>query len=93
MNVPPSVARQVEGRGEIAIRAAGPDDADSVRQLALLTDRPAPTGQVLVAESDGAIVAALSTVSGAVVSDPFRATGDLIELLRLRSAQLHRLAA
>jgi len=28
-----------------------------------------------------------------VVSDPFRATGDLVDLLRLRSSQLDGLAA
>ena len=52
-----------------------------------------PPAPLLLAESDGEVVAALSTVTGDVVTDPFRATADLVELLRLRSAQLHGLAA
>ena len=41
----------------------------------------------------GGFLFALSTVTGDVVSDPFRATGDLVDLLRLRSSQLDDLAA
>jgi hypothetical protein len=91
--VPESVARQVGGRRQIGIRAARPADADVIRRLALLVDRAVPAAPLLIAESDGAVVAALSATTGAVVSDPFRATADLVELLRLRSAQLHALAA
>jgi hypothetical protein len=90
---PTAIARQVGDRREIAIRTAEAADAASIRNLAHLADRAVPAEPVLIAETDGAIVAALSTSSGAVVSDPFRATADLIELLRLRSTQLHRLAA
>ena len=64
-----------------------------VRRLAQLVDRPVPAEPMLLAESDGAVVVALSTVTGDVVSDPFRATGDLVDLLRLRSSQLDGLAA
>ena len=35
----------------------------------------------------------LSTVTGELVSDPFRATADLVDLLRLRAGQLQMLAA
>lgn len=48
---------------------------------------------MLLAESDGAVVVALSTTTGDVVTDPFRATADLVELLRLRSTQLQGRAA
>lgn len=92
-HVPAALARQVGGRSEIAIRSARPADIDAIRQLALLVDRVVPAEPVLLAESDGKVVVALSRVSGDVVSDPFRATADLVELLRLRSAQLRGLAA
>ena len=92
-HLPAALARQVGERGEIAIRPARPADVGDVRRLAQLVDRPVPAAPMLLAESDGALVVALSTLTGDVVSDPFRATGDLVDLLRLRSAQLDGLAA
>jgi hypothetical protein len=92
-HLPIALARQVGGRSEIAIRSARPADVDEIRRLALLVDRAVPAAPVLLAESDGVVVVALSTTTGDVVSDPFRATADLVELLRLRSTQLHGLAA
>ena len=92
-HLPAALARQVGGRIEIAIRSALPADAEEIRRLSLLVDRAVPAGPVLLAESDGTVVAALSTTTGEVVTDPFRATADLVELLRLRSTQLHGLAA
>jgi hypothetical protein len=92
-HLPTGLARQVGGRGEIAIRPAQPADVGDVRRLAQLVDRPVPAAPMLLAESDGTLVVALSTLTGDVVSDPFRATGDLVDLLRLRSAQLDGLAA
>ncbi len=92
-SVPGALARQVGERSEIAIRSARPDDALVIRRLAQLVDHAVPKGLVLVAVSDGVVVAALSTTTGDVVSDPFRTTGDLVALLQLRSAQLHALAA
>ncbi len=91
--LPAALARQVGGRGEIAIRSARPADDGAIRRLAELVDRPVPAEPLLLAESDGTVVVALSATTGDVVSDPFRATTDLVALLRLRSVQLHRLAA
>ena len=92
-HLPVALARQVGGRREISIRPARPADLAGLARLAALADAAVPTAPVLLAESDGAIVAALSTTSGDVVTDPFRASVDLVELLVLRSAQLSRLAA
>jgi len=92
-HLPAALARQVGGRGEISIRPARPADVTAIRRLAALVDRPVPVEPMLLAESDGAVVVALSTATGDVVSDPFRATGDLVDLLRLRSLQLHDVAA
>ncbi len=91
--LPAALARQVGERSEIAIRSARPDDAAAIQRLARLVDRIVPAEPVLVAESDGAVIAALSISSDEIVTDPFRATGDLVALLQLRSAQLHALAA
>ena len=92
-HLPAALARQVGERSEIAIRSARPGDLAAIRRLAHLVDHTMPADPVLVAESDGAVVAALSTSSGEIVTDPFRATGDLVALLQLRSTQLHELAA
>jgi hypothetical protein len=91
--LPAPLARQVGERSEIVIRTALPADAEALQVLAQLVDRHLPAPPVLLATTDGVVVAALSTVTGAVVTDPFRATADLVELLRLRSAQLHELEA
>jgi hypothetical protein len=91
--LPAALARQVGERGEISIRSARPTDAGVLRRLATLADRPVPVEPVLLAETDGAVLVALSTATGDVLSDPFHTTGDLVALLRLRSAQLQRLAA
>jgi hypothetical protein len=92
-HLPSALALQVGGRSEIAIRAARPGDAAVIRRLAQLVDRTVPADPMLVAESDGLVVAALSLSSDGVVTDPFRATADLVELLHLRAAQLHAIAA
>ena len=52
--------------------------------------RPAD-GPALV-EADGELVAAASPAGGEVVSDPFRVTLDVVELLRLRASQLRAAA-
>jgi hypothetical protein len=80
-------------RGAITLRAAGPDDQPALRRLELLADRRLPTTPLLVAESDGELIAAVSCSSGEAVTDPFRATADLLALLRLRRNQLGLLAA
>lgn len=92
-HLPAALARQVGERSEIAIRSARPDDSAAVERLALLADRAVPTAPVLLAASDGAVVAAISTRTGDVVTDPFRAAADLVALLRLRASQLQHLAA
>jgi hypothetical protein len=52
-----------------------------------------PAVPLLVAEADGAVVAAVSRLTGEVISDPFVATEDVVALLRLRAAQLDAAAA
>jgi hypothetical protein len=90
--LPSAIASAVGARAEISIRHASSADDRAVASLARLADRRLPAAPVLVAEADGEIVAAIG-MDGNVVTDPFRVTLDLVELLRVRASQLHAAAA
>jgi hypothetical protein len=47
-----------------------------------------PAGDLLVAETDGALVAAYAPATGATIADPFRHTAEVVELLELRGSLL-----
>ena len=70
----------------ITIRRANASDASALRRLAALDDAQAPAARsdVLIAETAGEPVAAV-TRSGRAIADPFRPTGELVELLQLRA--------
>jgi hypothetical protein len=74
--------------GAITIRHAFPDDAAALNRLASLDSAPLPAQPLLVAEVEGVAWAALSLANGALIADPFRRTGGLVELLHARAAQL-----
>jgi hypothetical protein len=90
--VPAAVASVVGRRGSIVIRLARPDDGPALDRLQALADRRLPAAPLLVAEADGELLAAAPTSGGDVVTDPFRVTLDIVELLRLRSSQLRAAA-
>jgi len=69
----------------LTIRHATTSDEFAVRRLAVLDSSSPPTGDVLLAEMDDELWAALSLDTGAVVADPFRPSRDLVDLLRLRA--------
>ncbi len=73
----------------VLIRAARGSDGPALRRLAELDSRPLPQGELLVAEADDEVVAALSVNTGAKVSDPFRRTADLVDLLAYRARRLN----
>jgi hypothetical protein len=77
----------------VVIRHSTRADAEGLRRLALLDDRPLPEGELLVAEVGGEIVAARSLAHGAGVADPFRRTLEVRGLLELRASQLQGAAA
>jgi hypothetical protein len=85
---PVALRRAVSGRERIEIRRARGTDLLALNRLADLADRPLPPAPVLLAEADGVLVAAVSTLTGAVVSDPFVASDDVVALLKLRATQL-----
>lgn len=74
----------------VTVRLAEAADRASLERLAGRDSACVPTGEVLLATVDGEVRAALSIDGATVVADPFRPTAELVELLRLRSAQLRR---
>jgi hypothetical protein len=77
----------------IAIRQALPGDGPALSRLAALDSAPVPFGDVLLAEVDGSLRAALHVASGTAVADPFAPTAELVELLRLHAARTAPAAA
>jgi hypothetical protein len=67
----------------ITIRLAHADDDAALARLAALdsADR-LPDGQLLLAEANGEVRAALALGDGSVLADPFFATAGLVSLLR-----------
>jgi hypothetical protein len=73
----------------VTIRWARAYEAALLAHLAQLDSAVAPLAPTLVAEVAGEVLAAISLVDGALIANPFRATADLVELLRARERQLH----
>jgi hypothetical protein len=69
----------------LIIRRATAVDAEALTRLAALDSAAAPGGDVLVAVVDGELWAAVEVDSGATIADPFRPSGELRPLLRLRA--------
>jgi hypothetical protein len=72
----------------VLIRAARGSDGVALDRLAALDSARVPAGELLVAETDGALVAAHAPASGAIIADPFRHTAEVVELLQLRGSLL-----
>ena len=72
----------------LTIRRATAADASAVRRLAVLDSAFPPTGDVLLAEMGDELWAALSVDTGAAVADPFRPSGDIVDLLRFRAKRV-----
>jgi hypothetical protein len=70
------------------LRYAHARDREAIVRLAQLVSQREPSGTLLVAESEGRVVAALLLEAGDVIADPFARTAELVEILRLRAAQL-----
>jgi len=72
----------------VVIRAARGSDGPALRRLAELDSRELPAGDLLVAETDHEVVAALAVDTGERVADPFRRTADVVDLLAYRARGL-----
>jgi hypothetical protein len=66
----------------VLVRPARSVDAADLARLAALDSAAPLTGDVLLAVSGGEVAAAMSLDTGAVIADPFVATGHLVDLLR-----------
>jgi hypothetical protein len=83
----------LRGTDAVTIRRARPADATALLHLAALDDAEPLAGEVLVAEVDGELWAALDLASGRRISDPFRHAAEARALLELRAALLRKPAA
>jgi hypothetical protein len=90
----PAQAARVPGKSvpKVTIRPARAADLGALTRLADLSERRLPTGLVLVAEVESAVVAALPVEGGPLLSDLWRPTGDVAQLLELRTEQLRAAA-
>jgi hypothetical protein len=69
----------------LTIRHATNADEAALRRLAALDSSRVPSGELLVAELDGQLVAALSVDTGAAIADPFEHTAAIVDSLRAHS--------
>lgn len=74
----------------VTIRGAYPDDTCALRRLAALDSQRLRSIDLLVAEIDGELVAAVALDQDWTIADPFRPTAAVVDLLRARAAQLRR---
>ncbi len=72
----------------ITIRRAGAADFEALEDLARLDASRIPEGQLLLAESDGELRAALSIHSRRYIADPFFPSRELVALLDQHAARL-----
>ncbi|MEA2168424.1 MAG: hypothetical protein QOF76_1724 [Solirubrobacteraceae bacterium] len=77
---------------DITIRSARPADVDALLRLAALDSQALPTGDLVVAEVGGELVAAYEPASARAVADPFVHSAGAVELLRLRATEDKRRA-
>ena len=72
----------------LVLRRAAAEDAPALARLARLDSAPRPRGEMLVAEVEDQIVAAVPLDGGPAIADPFRPTVDIVEILRARAELL-----
>ena len=66
--------------------ATATDEADLIRLAALDSSR-VPSGELLVAQVEGNLVAALSVDTGAAIADPFEHTASIVDSLRAQARE------
>jgi hypothetical protein len=74
----------------ITIRLATGADDPALRRLAQLDGARLPDGDLLVAEVDGELGAALRIADRAYVADPFFPSKELVRMLDVRADRLRR---
>jgi hypothetical protein len=74
----------------LTIRMAASEDTPALRRLAELDSARPLSGGVMLAELDGACLAAISLESGEVTANPFERTAAIVSHLRMRRYQVMR---
>jgi hypothetical protein len=74
----------------LTLRHATAADERSLKRLAALDSSRVPAGELLVAELDGRLVAALSVDTGAAIADPFEHTATIVDSLRAQASRRPR---
>jgi hypothetical protein len=74
----------------LTLRHATAADQASLARLAALDSSRVPSGELLVAELDGRLVAALSVDTGAAIADPFEHTATIVDSLRVQARRRSR---
>ena len=74
----------------ITIRLAAEDDTLALRRLAQLDGSRLPDGELLLAEVEGEIRAALRVTDSAYVADPFYPSAELVGMLDTRAKRIRR---
>ena len=72
----------------VLIRAARGSDGEALVRLADLDSARVPAGDLIVAETEGSLIAAHSPAARASIADPFRPTADVVHLLEMRGAMM-----
>ena len=72
----------------LTIRRSHAADSGALARLAALDSSSPPTGHSLIAEVGQELWAAVEIDSGSAIADPFRPSGDLVELLRFRAERV-----
>jgi hypothetical protein len=74
--------------GALTFRRGSAGDREALQRLAALDSSSAPTGETVVAEHDGALIAAVTIDGRTKIADPFKPTATVIALLRAWSNQV-----
>lgn len=80
--------RNTNHTSEITVRLADHTDTRALLTLAALDSAQVPAGALVIAESDGELVAAVPVEGGRAIADPFLGTSLIVEMLELRAAQI-----
>ena len=72
----------------MTIRPAGAEDHGRLAELAALDSARPFAGDALVAEVEGRPIAAVEVGTGREIADPFAWTRSILDLLRIRAAQV-----
>jgi hypothetical protein len=83
--VPRIASNRTSPDAPVTIRHAHAGDLRPLERLAALDSRRIPSGELLVAEVQGRLVAALSIDTGAVIADPFESTASIVDVLRIQA--------